>query len=52
VQNLCKDMSMAQGAHPAVAIMKDDSKVGRVDLEDCLLENMLGACMFWVRPAA
>jgi hypothetical protein len=43
---------MAQSVRPAVGCMENDDEVGRVDLEDCVLETMTGGCMFWVRPTA
>jgi hypothetical protein len=49
VQNLCKDMSSAKTILSAVALMEDHGEVGRVDLEDCLLETMTGGCILHVR---
>jgi hypothetical protein len=52
LQNLCRDLGSSTIVSSAVGIAKHEGEVGRVDLEDCLLETMTGAYMLWVRPTA
>jgi hypothetical protein len=42
VQNLCRDLSVANVTHTAVSLWKLDDRVGKLVMEDCLLETMLG----------
>jgi hypothetical protein len=44
-------MSMAQAMHIALSLREFDGEVGRVNLEDCLLETMTGCCTFVVSAA-
>jgi hypothetical protein len=43
---------MAHGMHITVMLREFDGKVGRVDLEDCLLETMTGCCTLVVSAGA
>jgi hypothetical protein len=43
-------MSHARAVKSVLAQLSPRGEVGRVDLEDCLLENMTGASIIYVRP--
>jgi hypothetical protein len=45
-------MSVAKVVHASVTLCGTDERVGRVEMEDCLLETMTGCAIFSVSPAA
>jgi hypothetical protein len=52
VQNLCRDTSVADVRHLAVNLYKKDNGFARVEMEDCLLETMMGSYILNVSPEA